>query len=271
MLSVCRYVLGRCCSFVPYLAIFCYFTFPGFLFTLGFVISRKIHKAIEEISTSSFFCSVLSTFEQGLQLLGNVTVQEILCYGLGHIAECAGARYQLALLLSLKKHFSATVLVYDPRFYAAETDILEELGCEIIKTNEEGKRKLKHGVTTLVYLPHCPKQLTNNLLWANWGPQLKHCILFSNSFAKIIETEPDRVLNNTAGYILHVSPYTTELPLTNLSEYKNIFYASSIHIFPQSKLDSVSETFWNIHEEPKYNIEDREFIVNKLSDIKLEA
>lgn len=198
-------------------------------------------------------------------------MKEIICYGLGHFVDCVGARFQFGLLLSLKDHFSASVSVFDPVFYNTEIEILTDLGCEVITVNEEGKHKTSPDRVTLVYLPHCPKQLTNNFLWTNWGPELKNCIIFSNSFSKIVESQPERILNISAGYILNIIPYTEELSVDNSFRYKDIFNDTAIHIFPQKKLNFVTQGFWNSCDEPKYSADETEFITKKLiSALKVE-
>lgn len=232
---------------------------------------RRILLAKEEVATSEFCSSVLIKLNQGLSELDHTGVKKIICYGLGHFLDCVGARYQFGLLLSLKDHFSASVCVFDPVFYNAEIEVLRELGCEVITVNEEGKHKLCRDIVTLVYLPHCPKQLTNNFLWTNWGPELKNCVIFSNSFSKIFESQPKRILNTSARYILSIIPYTTELDISNSFRYKDIFNDIAIHIFPQEKLNSVSQVFWNVHEEPKYSADETEFITKQLiSTLKVE-
>ena len=39
----------------------------------------------------------------------------------------------------------------------------------------------------LFFLPHCPKQLSNNLLWSNWRPdKLRRLVVVGNSFKRIL-------------------------------------------------------------------------------------
>lgn len=76
--------------------------------------------------------------------------------------------------------------LYDPVLSPEEKEIIELLDCLVIETNEEGKRKVD--CDTLFFVPHCPKQLVNNLLWKNWGKSLSQCIIIGNSFRKIFES-----------------------------------------------------------------------------------
>ncbi|KAJ9595413.1 hypothetical protein L9F63_013397, partial [Diploptera punctata] len=128
---------------------------------------RKILQASEEISVSKFLSGILATLDRALNQLGTTTVEEIVCYGLGHIAECVGARYQLSLLLSLKKHFSASTSVYDPRFYSIEIDILKQLAIGRLKVLDmsqvEVLRTLRHLISEIRYVSS-DKKLQDSLL-----------------------------------------------------------------------------------------------------------
>ncbi|XP_069677883.1 SRR1-like protein isoform X2 [Periplaneta americana] len=227
-------------------------------------IIRRTLLAKEETVASDFCSSVLVKLSEGLNELTNLDIKEIICYGLGSFADSVTSRYQFALLLALKEHFSTSVLIYDPIFNDTEIDVLKELGCQVITINEEGKHKIQSHHFTLLYLPHCPKQLINNFLWTNWGPELQNCIIFSNSFSRIIESQPKRFLTESAGYILNIFPYTEELEIDNCFRYNDIFNDTAIHIFPQKKLNSVPQNFWDLCEEPKYCEDDTEFIGQKL-------
>jgi len=167
----------------------------------------------------------------------------------------------LALLLCLKARYEpARVHVYDPAFRSEEVQILRTLGLEIIETNEEGKRVVQRDSTTLVYMPHCSRQLTNNFLYANWSDGLSGCILIANSFSGIIDNCLHRDVLNTAGYILRIRPYVTEIRLENSFVYEEVFNDLNIHIFTRQDLLKVPADFWSSKEEPQYLTKDVEFV-----------
>jgi hypothetical protein len=159
----------------------------------------------------------------------------------------------------LKERFDARVYVYDPAFCPEETQILRTLCLDVIETNEEGKRVIQDK-TTLVYMPHCSRQLTNNFLYANWGNRLSNCILFTNSFSEIIDRCLHKDILDTAGYILRIQPYVTEIPLDNSFIYEEVFNDLTLHIFTQNDLLKVPSDFWNFREEPQYLTDKIEFI-----------
>lgn len=150
--------------------------------------------------------------------------------------------------------------VYDPAFRPEEVQTLRALGLEVIGTNEEGKRLVQRDRTTLVFMPHCSRQLTNNFLYANWGDGLSDCILLSNSLSDTVDNCLLRDVSNTAGYILRIRPYVTEFRLENSFAYEEVFNDLNVHIFTKQDLLKVPAGFWSYKEEPQYLTKDVEFV-----------
>lgn len=218
---------------------------------------RKINTAVEELKISTYFENVAKSVSTVLQ---SREIVEIVCFGLGRIAECNISRYQLALLLSLRDIFNIKkVFVHDPIFYKSECTVLQELGINVIEENNEGNYVISDSGVTLVYLPHCPKQLTNNFLWSNWGVNLRNCVLICNSFNSLIENQPSRVLKEIVPFIKNIFPYTSEIYLENNFQYSDIFNDTSLHYFPNDKLLNIDSTFWTKSDKPKYE-DNEEFI-----------
>ncbi|XP_045499436.1 SRR1-like protein [Colias croceus] len=220
---------------------------------------RQIDSAIEVVQESQYLKDVLKTVSN---LTENTKVTEIVCFGLGHIGECNISKYQLALLLCITRALEPTnVLVHDPIFTSQECELLKRNNLNIIEKNNEGSYVISKEGITLVYLPHCPKQLTNNFLWSNWGINLENCILVCNSFTALTENQLSRVLSETVPYIHKIFPYTTEVLLENNFIYKDIFNDTSIHYFSKDKLQTVPSDFWLKTEKPEYK-ETEEFITS---------
>lgn len=223
----------------------------------------RINTAKEELLESDIYASARASLREGLDILNNPKVTKIVCFGLGRIGECTIARYQLALLLCLKELCNADVHVYDPVFCKTECEILQALDCVVLSYNCEGKYAVDGPETVLFYLPHCPKQLSNNLLWSNWGLRLSKCIIIANSFTSVIERTPARLLRKFAQCISNISPYMVELAVINSFKYYEVFNDTAIHIFPYKDISLISEEFWTNNEEPNYSDNDVEFITNK--------
>ncbi|XP_018401061.1 PREDICTED: SRR1-like protein [Cyphomyrmex costatus] len=222
---------------------------------------RTLDKAVGGIRDTSFIKFIFSRLSESLATLGSNGISEIVCYGLGRFSQNRSSRCQLAFLLCLKAQYeSIRIHVYDPAFYPEEVQTLRTLGLEVIETNEEGKRVVQRDRTTLVFMPHCSRHLTNNFLYANWGDGLSSCILLANSLSKTVNNCLHKDLLNTAGYILRIHPYVTEIQLENSFMYREVFHNLNIHIFTRQNLLKVPADFWSSKEEPQYLTKDVEFV-----------
>lgn len=191
---------------------------------------------------------------------------ELVCFGIGHVAECNISRFQLAFLLCLKNVLGVVkVFIHDPILYTSECEILKKLGLGIIEENKEGNYIISEESATIVYLPHCPKQLTNNFLWSNWSTNLRNCVLICNSFTSLIENQPSRILSESVPYIYKIFPYTTEILLENNFKYTDIFNDTSIHYFCDEYLEKPDPVFWEKGEKPQYE-NTEEFITSLMVD-----
>ena len=212
-------------------------------------------------------------------------ISKVICLGLGKFTSSKQAEYQLVFLkclvkvLDLKQSLDS-VSIFDPVHSDSEVNILTDLGfqCHPKSNNLEGKYHLEDqsGKETLFYLPHCPKQLTNNILWANWNPKflgsteskvsekrsLHGLHILANSFDRITSTLPDRILRQSAEYILLASKFVFETKVENCFKFTDIFNDTSLHSFPCDQLPSIDDPVWKIaieKGEPAYK-EDNEFI-----------
>ena len=154
------------------------------------------------------------------------------------------------------------VLVYDPKFINPEKEVLSQLNFLVETKNEEGKYKCLSG--SLFYFPHCPKHLTNNLLWSNWTVKsLTKVVLISNSFERILTNLPERILREEGlEFILRAQNIVVETAVKNSFVDGDIFNDTSIHRFPESKLvgKSLPEVFWVQGPAPIYLQPEAEFV-----------
>lgn len=202
--------------------------------------------------------------EKSLETVNVGKVEHCICYGLGNISCSVISRYQLALLILLRDHFKLNVDVYDPVFLPIELDYLAKFEMNIIDNNEEGLRKITS--PTLMYMPHCPTALMNNLLWSNWLPSLSNCIVFGNSFTLLSETLTERDLKTKYQCIHSIFPVTCELRIENDFKYSDIFNDLSLHVFPSNALKELPPAFWENVKKPIYDDCDVECITKKLSE-----
>ena len=164
--------------------------------------------------------------DQEVAAAATTTVQEIVCYGIGNFivsksSHWHGPLWQLAFALQLpaivKKNFNPNhatcpMVYYDPLVTNLERTVLQQyFQINVLSNNEKGKRCTSKNnnnqqvsdsetssssatttatTTTLFFMPHCPKGLYENVLWANWNQlqqnPLSICII-GNSLVTYVE------------------------------------------------------------------------------------
>nr|XP_022345343.1 SRR1-like protein [Crassostrea virginica] len=198
----------------------------------------------------------------GNHSMSQTVLDEIVTYGLGNFSECLIARYQLALLLAMREDLKVPpndVLLYDPKFFPLEKEVLRSFGLQVLSENEEAKRTCEKA--TLFYMPHCGKSLYNNLLYANWSPdRLCHVIIIGNSFTNMVQNLPSSSLKRSAPLIMKIEPFTEEVVFPQNFQYDDVFNDTVIHIFLKDKLTSLPAEFWENCSLPVYDEDDLEFI-----------
>lgn len=196
-----------------------------------------------------------ANFNKNFSKLVTDCPKEIVCFGIGHFGDCLISRHQLSFILALQTKFEINnISFHEPILSRAEFEILKRLDCNVKLKNLEGKVDLDSSKLTIIYSPHCPKQLTNNLLWKNWSLNtLQNIIYIGNSFGNILSSTPSRYLEADAKFIVKIQPFTEEIYIENSYKFSDIFNDTSIHIFSKNKLEKVKESFWleNI-QEPNY-------------------
>ncbi|XP_011312133.1 SRR1-like protein [Fopius arisanus] len=226
---------------------------------------REILEAVIALRNSPYRQILYNGLAESLSLLEVTAIPEIVCYGLGNFSESRSAKYQLAALLTIKSRYKSRVHLYDPAFFAKEIEVLKTLGLSMIEINEEGKRKVDNNLT-LFYMPHCFQGIIANCIHANWGRELNNCILVTNSFREINDgIVADAGLRDSVELIKRVIPCVTEFKLeANFDSAREAFNSTSIHVFPNEKLDRVTQEFWENIGNPPFVQEDFERELNRL-------
>ncbi|XP_053667454.1 SRR1-like protein [Anopheles marshallii] len=217
-------------------------------------IIKQLQTAESDISQSEFFRECLEIIQPVL-----IGTENIVCLGLGNFHECATARYQLAFIRCLRQQTNLDIRAqfFDPVFSRSEVETLRTLGEIVLHDNLEGKYSADR--RTLFFLPHCPKQIVNNLLWKNWDPRrLANVVLICNSFSTVVNNNPDRLLRVNAGYILRAAYLYREVALRNSFRFTDIFNDTSLHYLRDSAPNV--QTDWDCTDEPSYEQDDLELI-----------
>lgn len=235
--------------------------------TIYFNVSSRISEAQSEVTSSAWFWTSIEKIKANLP----VAPANIVCFGIGCFSDCKISRFQLGFLLSVQAEFSVPrITFHEPSLCQGEIEILERrLGHRVHRENVEGKLKLSSEEnTTLIFLPHCPKQLTNNLLWANWDAQkLDKIYLICNSFDHLFDSTPQRFLQVDANYILRIRNFTKEWTFPNTFRFSDVFNDTSLHIFPS--LPQSDNDLWTPNDEPVYSNGFSELITKQLESLSL--
>jgi hypothetical protein len=165
---------------------------------------------------------------------------EIICYGVGSMDDSMTSRHQLSLILAIIYQIMQSGLIdkinyvefYDPVFNKADEILIEsKLGYKISSKNEKCMRTV-NDCLTLFYMPHCPKALYNNLLYANWSKKcLKNLILFGNSFTTIHSMTDDAHMKRKYSYLNDSFKLVNEIRLDYKCDITNSFYDLNLHVF----------------------------------------
>lgn len=195
-----------------------------------------------DIGLSEFYETFLTILSK--VIIESYSINEIVCLGLGRISSCKIAQYQLGFLLLLAEKFRCSIEVFDPVFSSDDEQIIKQLKLKLLLTNCEGRKPANTVGCTLFVLPHCPKELSNNLLYTNWDPvHLNRCIIYANSFEKIRLHTPNRILENYY-YIRKSLDIVVESAVSNTFRFLDIFNDLSLHHFPINLLQDVDNCFW---------------------------
>ncbi|XP_027356032.1 protein SENSITIVITY TO RED LIGHT REDUCED 1 [Abrus precatorius] len=202
---------------------------------------QKMEKCIAKIGSSKFYHTFRDQIETSVldyfhRVLGSEIKMPMIIYGIGSIELYEPPCLQLSLAILMKRDFSwiGNIEVFDPILSVSESRVLEALGCCVISINEHGRREAIK--PTMFFMPHCEAELYNNLLHANWKPELlSNTVIFGNSFEtyeqhlSICKNSP--IINSTE-HILAVRRFTSEFRIKTVSDdYYNAFHDSSWHFF----------------------------------------
>ena len=185
------------------------------------------------------------------RVLGSELKMQMVVHGIGSIESYEPPRLHLSLSILLKWKFSGIgdIEVFDPILSAAESRVLEALGCSVLSVNEQGRQASK---PTLFFMPHCEAESYDNLVQANWRTErLNNIVLFGNSFRTYeqhVSEFRSSTLVDSSRHILAVRKLTREFAIKTVSDdYFGAFHDSSWHflsLVAWAALHFTSKTEW---------------------------
>ena len=162
----------------------------------------------------------------------STSAEQIKClvsYGIGHVGTSRIARIQYTHFLIIRDFLGESLgvkvraFLFDPVLTPDEKAAIEADDVTIIPENEECRRCVENDASvTLFYMPHCDRPMYENVLWANWRPDLlSRVVFFGNSFRLIGERVPSSRLKEE-------TPLLAKLVKRECFEEKTVDVDSSI-------------------------------------------
>ena len=216
------------------------------------ILERRLNETLDIIADACFVQDLI-------RKVSDLNLDQIVSFGIGNFSFLDNSFFQLTVLVQLQKFLklSKKCIIFDPVFTNIEIAFLKHIGFEVFLINDEccfnvGDQK------TLFFMIHCGTAMYNNVLWANFTPDLlKNVAFLGNSFEEIKQVaELNKNVDNDSFYIRKLdSCYEeTKIEPEKSSELFLAFTGTSLHIVNSEILSSKSGSFWSQEslERPKY-------------------
>jgi len=183
------------------------------------------------------------------------TSTEVLCLGLGSPSCSRDARAQLAFLLSTCDSCDIErrkVLVCDPVFTEADVELLRSLQLNCLADQAQAKYPLLK--PTILFMPHCDRNLYENILRENWTKdRLQNMLLIANRFSEYADSIPSHKLMAESPCLSRLAPYLNSKELPTLTSLPTAFNNTSIQLVRQEAWIGLDQdaSFWQIPDLPK--------------------
>ncbi|KAJ2084300.1 hypothetical protein H4R24_000093 [Coemansia sp. RSA 988] len=176
--------------------------------------SRKISQHIEAVSDKkSILCQgeFHKKLANVLQALNDFDPKEVVVYGIGTFSS-EQSQWQLALVLLLNQKFDTPILAYDPASNSNDLAILAHFGIDAILENEQARRTAQR--RTLFYMPHCERELYENVVEANSSSaaQLEMIAILGNRLGRYMDVDNGQ-LTRVSPSLCRVLPMLTTVGL----------------------------------------------------------
>lgn len=152
--------------------------------------------------------------------------------------------------VALAKHFGFALLENTCGAYAID-DPLPIIPLPKLEGADTPQNTVE-GSSTLMYMPHCPKELYANALMANWAPAgLSRLIIIGNSFEEIAEA-PSTPSERLKLKRIHESrAVTSTTPFPIYDDDHTIFNSTAVHTFLDVIETHTDPAFWAVSEEER--------------------
>jgi hypothetical protein len=139
-------------------------------------------------------CLMDKFFSQLRHSSSKIIVQAL---GIGNISHSRSSQLQFAYFRHIIDHInpilksdesyhqlSVEARLYDPLMSTDEVDLCEKYKILVDKANNKGKYVINSDSIYVYFMPHCPYQLYNNVIWSHWL-SLERLIIIGNRYGHL--------------------------------------------------------------------------------------
>jgi len=141
------------------------------------------------------------------------------------------------------------VSVYDPVFTVEDVEVLRNLQLNCLTDQVHGKYPLLK--PTILFMPHCDRNLYENILRENWTKdRLQNMLLIANRFSEYADSIPSHKLMAESPCLSRIAPYLDSKDLPTLTSLPTVFNNTSIQLVRKETWTGLDQdaSFWHLPE-----------------------
>ncbi|RHY05897.1 hypothetical protein DYB25_001786 [Aphanomyces astaci] len=183
----------------------------------------KVRRHVESMRRSPFLATLIEALETQLPTTFETpSKMQLVCYGLGSFSS-SNAAYQLACAVLVREWMENHAAIdlqhaclFDPIMTQDDKEVASAVDFVVLATNEQGHRRSADSLQTLFFMPHCGKQLYQNVLLSNWTT-LQRVFILGNSFSAYDDRVVAAAERRTSIFSALV-PYTAEVAVGKITK-----------------------------------------------------
>ncbi|KAM0756318.1 hypothetical protein T439DRAFT_26445 [Meredithblackwellia eburnea MCA 4105] len=161
------------------------------------------------------------------------------CLGLGTVSGSSKSQNQFVLLQSILDELAGSPKIFDPVSSEEDNQFLAECNFEVLRSEHDFNFK----ETTLLFMPHCPRSLFEELLRKNWNPShLSRLIILGNRLEQYEDpTHPSASSSSKSPFISKSIPLWNVIPLPQDPNFVEPFNDMALQWISLSKLQGIPD------------------------------
>ncbi|KAJ8903647.1 hypothetical protein NDN08_004749 [Rhodosorus marinus] len=171
-------------------------------------------------------------------------------YGLGSFCRTRESRRQIVFAKALVAHLKilGDVFVFEPQFHEYDSILAKELAFTASPLSDDAL--FSAASPTLFFMPHCPRQLYNNVLQSNWkATQLSNAMIIGNKFSNYyLQIRPRQMRSylETSEAIMEEKAIDVEYK----TEWYNAFNDQAVITFAKAASIPIDDPLWSFSPDP---------------------